>query len=144
MKGMEPLLDARPLPPRRPRPQAVKQDFEARAGHPSVEIEAAEEARWDQGMGEGGSFGTGIRHEGESIERTAWEFRDEEKVVQKEEFEVPGQRARKAKEEEVAGHEAPEAPPTTVQEAEGKSTRFRFIDVSGQGKFALEGKRSKR
>ncbi|WWC87571.1 uncharacterized protein L201_002461 [Kwoniella dendrophila CBS 6074] len=82
LEGMEPLLGVQlPLNP------STKEHDSARArqidmahdAHPSTSAERLEEQRWDSGVGQEGSFGSRSRENASSgVERTAWEFRDEE------------------------------------------------------------------
>ncbi|WRT65396.1 uncharacterized protein IL334_002339 [Kwoniella shivajii] len=86
LDGMEPLLGVQiPVNP------GTKQHDAARArqidiahdSHPSTGAERLEEQRWDSGVGQEGSFGSRTRESGsKGVERTAWEFRDEEQDLE--------------------------------------------------------------
>jgi hypothetical protein len=83
--GMESLLGARsPINKKTMSIDAVLERTEATARdlHPSTGVERDEEQRWDANIGQGGAFGNrAAQGSREGVERTVWEFRDEEMVL---------------------------------------------------------------
>lgn len=173
---MEGLLGVKsPVNPHTKSEDAARERDEAttRASHPSGGIERVEEDRWDAGIGSGGAFGDRSTQAGsEGIERTVWEFRDEETEM-REKRAVKEAGAAKAKPgvravaEEVLAAQAGSTTPESARvvealthrpvdqakqetqdakEAAAHSARkggFNFVDVSGQGKWQ-EGKKGKK
>ncbi|WVR04105.1 hypothetical protein IAU60_001104 [Kwoniella sp. DSM 27419] len=86
LESMEPLLDVQtPINPNTKEHDAARarQIDLARDAHPSTGAERLEEQRWDSGVGQEGSFGSRARSaSSDGIERTAWEYRDEEKALE--------------------------------------------------------------
>lgn len=93
---MEPLLGVRtPISPRtRQHDPALARELDlAHEAHPSTAAERLEEQRFDAGIGEEGAFGQRTRESTKpSIERTVWEFMDEESALL--EKETQGQKTR--------------------------------------------------
>ncbi|ODO08411.1 hypothetical protein L198_00141 [Cryptococcus wingfieldii CBS 7118] len=86
LEGMEPLLGVRtPINPRTKKYDvAIARDIDmAYESHPSVSAERLEEQRFESGVGQEGAFGDRSRESAQpGIERTAWEWRDEEKALE--------------------------------------------------------------
>jgi hypothetical protein len=173
---MEGLLGVKsPVDPRTKIEDAARERDEAtsRAAHPSGGIERVEEDRWDAGIGSGGAFGDRATQAGsEGIERTVWEFRDEETEM-REKRAVKEAGAAKAKPgvravaEEVLAAQAGSATPESARVVEALTHRpvdqakqeakeakeeaahsarkggFNFVDVSGQAKWGA-GKKGKK
>ena len=54
-----------------------------RNSHRSTSVEKEEEQRWEAGVGSGGAFGDRVRQgKAEGIERSAWEWRDEDAILE--------------------------------------------------------------
>ncbi|WWC59921.1 mitochondrial 37S ribosomal protein mS45 [Kwoniella dejecticola CBS 10117] len=85
-KGMEPLLGVQiPINPSTKEHDAARARHidQAHDSHPSTSAERLEEQRWDSGVGQEGAFGAKTRENAsEGVERTAWEFRDEEQNLE--------------------------------------------------------------
>ncbi|WVQ63036.1 uncharacterized protein L199_001187 [Kwoniella botswanensis] len=85
-QGMEPLLGVQtPINPSTKEHDAARarQIDLAHDSHPSTSAERLEEQRWDSGVGQEGSFGSRTReNSSKGVERTAWEFRDEERDLE--------------------------------------------------------------
>ncbi|KAK8861297.1 hypothetical protein IAR55_002116 [Kwoniella newhampshirensis] len=98
LDGLEPLLGVQvPINPNTREHDAsrARQIDLAHDSHPSTATERLEEQRWESGVGQEGAFGGRTRDAAkQGIEHTAWEFRDEETVLE-------DRRVLKAKEEEV-------------------------------------------
>ncbi|WVQ83511.1 hypothetical protein IAT38_005652 [Cryptococcus sp. DSM 104549] len=84
LDGMEPLLGVMtPLNPVTRKFDPVRaRELDRMEKHPSVAIEQVEEQRWESGIGEEGAFGTRSEAKQGGIEKTTWEWRDEEAVVE--------------------------------------------------------------
>jgi hypothetical protein len=166
---MEGLLGVKsPLDPMTKAGDAARERDEAtqRAAHPSTGIERAEEDRWDAGLGSGGSFGDrATQATSEGIERTVWEFRDEETEMKEKRAVKEAELAAKAKPgvrdaaEEVLAAQTGSATPESARVVEAMTNRpvdqarqeaqeareaaahsarkggFNFVDVSGQAKW---------
>ena len=169
LKGMEGLLGVKsPLDPMTKSADNARERDEAtqRAAHPSTGVERVEEDRWDAGIGQGGSFGDrASQATSEGIERTVWEFRDEETEMKEKRAMKEAELAAKAKPgvravaEEVLAAQAGSATPESARVVEAMTNRpvdqakqeaqeakeeeahsakrggFNFVDVSGQGKW---------
>lgn len=165
---MEDLLGVRsPLNPRTKAADAVRERDEAttRALHASSNVEQIEEDRWDAGIGRGGAFGQRTTQtEREGIERTVWEFRDEETEVREKRAastsDFSSQGLKQAVQEVAAaqaGSDTPEAqrvavemahPPSTpsdrgLPEVSNKAGKYTFISVSGQSRWKRAGPKKK-
>ncbi|WWC68931.1 mitochondrial 37S ribosomal protein mS45 [Kwoniella pini CBS 10737] len=86
LNGMEPLLGVQiPINPSTREHDAARARYidQAHDSHPSTNAERLEEQRWDSGVGQEGSFGARTRENAsEGVERTAWEFRNEEQNLE--------------------------------------------------------------
>ncbi|WVF66740.1 hypothetical protein IAT40_001482 [Kwoniella sp. CBS 6097] len=86
LDSMEPLLGVEsPINPNTKEHDAARarQIDMAHDSHPSTSAERLEEQRWESGVGQEGSFGSRDRSNiSAGIEKTAWEFRDEEKALE--------------------------------------------------------------
>jgi hypothetical protein len=159
---MESLLGARsPINKKTMSIDAVLERTEATARelHPSTGVERDEEQRWDANIGQSGAFGDRIAQDSrEGIERTVWEYRDEEMVLAERVQERAARESAKSKggvaelvAEADAAPETPEhahqhaksvrgvkreSPSTTVPS--GSKSPFRFVDTSGAN---VQGKR---
>jgi hypothetical protein len=165
---MEGLLGVKsPLDPMTKTSDNARERDEAtqRASHPSTGVERVEEDRWDAGIGSGGSFGdrsTQARSEG--IERTVWEFRDEETEMREKRAVKEAELAKakpgvRAVAEEVLAAQIGSATPESARVVEAMTHRpvdqakqeaqeakeaaahsarkggYNFVDVSGQAKW---------
>ena len=161
---MEPLLAVQRLfDPRTNQPNAKlqRENAQARELHPGTGVEREEEHRFETGVGDSGAFGDHAqRGASERIERSVWEWRDEDTVLQSADIylnkRAAGSHTRKSpgKEEtplpvgafltplskaittpqdlqyETA---APQMPSATANIIKGGSTIYRFIDASSSG-----------
>ena len=60
-----------------------REGAQLRGAHPSTTVEREEELRFEAGLGAGGAFGDRNRHgKKEGVEKPAWEWRDEDAVIE--------------------------------------------------------------
>lgn len=162
---MEGLLGVRsPLDPISKKTDAVRERDEStsRALHSSTDVERIEEDRWQAGIGKGGAFGNRTSQvEREGLERTTWEFRDEETEVRERKVAAKtagsGPAVKQATDEvaaAMAGSDTPEAqrvqealahpprPATSRQPREPsvQAGKYTFVDVSGGARWKLDKK----
>jgi hypothetical protein len=164
---MESLLGARsPINKKTMSIDAVLERTEATARdlHPSTGVERDEEQRWDANIGQGGAFGNrAAQGSREGVERTVWEFRDEEMVLAERVAERAARESVKSKggvaELVAEADAAPETPEHAHQHAQavrktkrespsttapsGHKSPFRFVDTSGAA-AKVQGKRGDR
>ena len=85
LEGMEPLLAVHTAIDPRTKQYSERIQREAaqsRETHPSTNVEREEEQRYEAGVGSGGAFGDRLEQsKTEGIERSAWEWRDEDAVL---------------------------------------------------------------
>lgn len=159
---MEDLLGVRsPLNPKSKTIDAARERDEttSRALHPSSNVERVEEDRWEAGIGRGGAFGHRTSQvEREGLERTVWEFRDEETEMRERKAasskEIGDRDGVRQAVQEVAaaqaGSDTPEAhriaselanppsqstQPIAAATPSAKAGKYTFVNVSGQGKW---------
>ncbi len=74
-----------------------REAVQTREAHPSTGVEREEEQRWEVGVGSGGAFGDRKCQGKEGMERSVWEWRDEDAVLEASEaMEAAKEAAKKA------------------------------------------------
>ena len=133
---MEPLLAVRTMAQQR---WERNERGVARDNDEATAAELEEEARWDAGTGEGGAFGDKnklLKNEG--LERTVFEFRGEDDVLDAKKAGVSADEAfptpatLKAKRHPVQKREGPKVYPERVVPI-NRTKSFRFVDISSDG-----------
>ncbi|RXK35672.1 hypothetical protein M231_07045 [Tremella mesenterica] len=152
LQGMQPLLGVAPAfrSPRRASSSveneaAEREMIQLRHEDTTATLERDEESRFEAGIGGGGSFGDRVAQRGaEGLERTVWEFRGEDEVVEAMASEQAGRRAEEVgKGTETEAEEDRAVRPVTVKgsvegvrmsadeaASESETGSIRFVDMS--------------